>query len=305
MVNPNDIMGTTAAFMGRTSPNAFNDVLSAYKNSGIMSGWTCRPLSGMTLQIGGATRTRDVAIAEDAVGNRLSINTRDSAKGVPIEITLPEADAENPRIDAIVAYINNPPEVVEDIPTVDNPSVCAMLVVTGEPAAEPIAPNDEEIRAAITADEGSGATAYYVVLATILVEAGMTDITNNQITPGKMVVAETGLNIAEGIIEGSEDIPTSGQVYDAITSDVETYVVDPESWGEITGAAPFAYSASIVATHTITSHTVIELVNNNAVSFANYGFAIGAITGQNIVIYALNVPIDEISLTINYKERTL
>ena len=36
MANPNNAIGTNAAFGGRTSPNAFNDVLGAFKNRGFI-----------------------------------------------------------------------------------------------------------------------------------------------------------------------------------------------------------------------------------------------------------------------------
>ena len=52
MTNPNNAVGTNAAYGGRTSVNAFNDDLTIYSR-GILSGWACSPKSGMTVQIGG------------------------------------------------------------------------------------------------------------------------------------------------------------------------------------------------------------------------------------------------------------
>ena len=74
MANPNNAIGTNAAFGGRTSPNAFNDVLGAFKNRGILSGWVCSPNSGMSVVLGGDGINRDVAIAEDNAGNKTTVN---------------------------------------------------------------------------------------------------------------------------------------------------------------------------------------------------------------------------------------
>ena len=343
MTNPDNIMGTNAAFSGRTPPNAFNDVLATFRSRGIVTGWECTPDSGLTLNLGGSLTARDVAIVEDNAGNRLTLNTRDNAKGVPISVTLSDADEDNPRIDTIVGYVNNPPEVIEDIPTEDNPTVCALLVVEGTPDAEPVAATDAEIRAAITADEGSGTTAYYVVLATVHVDAGATDITANDITAGALAVTETGFTVTDQIEEDSEEIPTSGAVYEqfqqrATTSQLgtvtvdnamsssstnpvqnnivndrinetavgttETYTIDSTDWTALSGASPYTYSATVTATYTIGTNTVVRLLNDQPVLFANYGFAVASVSGQVLTIYALSEdsPDSSVALKVRYTE---
>ena len=69
MTNPNNAVGTNGAYGGRTSVNAFNDILGAF-SSGILSGWVCSPDTGLTLALGGDGTTRDVAVAEDTAGNK-------------------------------------------------------------------------------------------------------------------------------------------------------------------------------------------------------------------------------------------
>ena len=85
MTNPNDAVGTNGAFGGRTSVNAFNDVL-AVLSSGILSGWACSPNSGMSVVVGGDGSNRDVAIAEDNAGNKTTINNISAS---PIAVTMP------------------------------------------------------------------------------------------------------------------------------------------------------------------------------------------------------------------------
>ena len=175
MTNPNNAVGTNGAYGGRTSVNAFNDVAAAYTR-GIMSGWGCAPDTGMAVSLGGDGNARDVAIAEDNAGNKTTIN---NISGSPITVTLSAAPGSNTRIDAIVAYVDNPPQ--GNNTTSDNPTACGLIAVAGTPSASPSAPNDSAIRTAITADGASGTTAYYVVLATITVANGTTDITSDDI----------------------------------------------------------------------------------------------------------------------------
>ena len=185
MTNPDNAVGTNAAYGGRTSANAFNDDLAAYSR-GIMSGWACSPNSGMSVVLGGDGSTRDVAVAEDNAGNKTTIN---NISGAPVSATISAAPANNSRIDAIVAYVDNPPQGSSTI--VDNYEACGLIVVEGTASSSPVEPTDGAIRSAITADGASGATAYYVVLATVTVASGTTDITGDDITAGLNAMIQT------------------------------------------------------------------------------------------------------------------
>lgn len=192
MTNPNNAIGTNAAFNGRTSPNALNDIAASF-TSGIVSGWTCSPKAGMTVQLGGSASVRDVALAEDNAGDKLTINNR---SGAPVEVTLSGAPATNNRIDAIVAYVDNPS--TGDDTTTDNPSTCGIIAVSGTVAANPSAPTDAQIRSAITTDGATGGVAYYVVLATILVGTNVTTIGSGVITQGN--ASQSLAAIADGSV---------------------------------------------------------------------------------------------------------
>lgn len=176
MTNPNDSVGTNGAYGGRTSVNALNDVLASFTGRGVLSGWGVTVSSGMTVNVGGSAGVRDVAIAEDNAGNRTTVDNRSSS---PISVTLSAASASSTRIDCIVAYVNNPATVL--VTTIDNPSTCGIIAVNGTTSA----PDESAIRSAITADGGTGSTAYYVVLATVTIAAGTTDLTNTNIAQGE------------------------------------------------------------------------------------------------------------------------
>lgn len=193
MTNPNNAVGTNGAYGGRTSVEAFNDVMNILSR-GIISGWECVPNSGLTVSLGGSGTVRDVAVAEDAAGNKTSVNNR---SGLPIDITIAPAPASNTRIDAIVAYVESSPTGSDTI--TDNPEPCGIISVAGTPSSSPSAPNDSAIRTAITADGASGTTAFYVVLAYITIPSGTTDLTADNITAGPRV--QTGAKITADNID--------------------------------------------------------------------------------------------------------
>ena len=193
MTNPNNAVGTNGAFGGRTSVNAFNDVLGAFQSTGVLNGWGVAPSSGMTVACGGNGTTRDVAIAGDTNGNKTTIN---NISGSPINVTLDSAPASNSRYDAIVVYVDKPPT---GNATQDNPECCGIIKVTGTAASTPSYPNDGAIRSAITADGASGATAYYAIIGYVLVASGTTTITSGMITSGPRA-AIGGNQIANGAV---------------------------------------------------------------------------------------------------------
>ena len=197
MTNPNNAVGTNAAYSGRTSVNAFNDDLAAYSR-GILTGWNCQVDTGLTVILGGGHSVRDVAIAEDNAGNKTTINNI-SLDEVPV--TLDTAPGANSRIDLIVAYVDNPPQGSSS--TADNPEACGIIPVAGTPAVDPQAPDDNAIRTAITADGASGTTAYYVILAKITVPTGTTDLIPGYIEQGDKAALNAN-QIADGSITSSK-----------------------------------------------------------------------------------------------------
>lgn len=178
MTNPDNAIGTNAAYNGRTSVNAFNDVLAALSR-GVVSGFACKPSSGMTVRLGGSATIRDVAIAEDNSGNKVTINNINNS---PVSVTLSAAHGANSRIDAIVAYVDGAAKGSSDV--ADNPTCCGLIAVDGTTASAPSVPNDSAIRSAITSDGANGTSAYYVILATVRVTNGLTTITQNNIMAG-------------------------------------------------------------------------------------------------------------------------
>lgn len=203
MTNPDNALGTNGAFGGRTSVNAFNDVLATFDGAGIVSGFEVEPDTGMTVNVGGSGTVRDVAVAEDPFGNRTTV---DNISGDPIPVTIDTASTTTARIDSIVAYVNSPANASDT--SVDNPTACGIISVNGTSGGAPL---DAAIRTAITADGGTGSTAYYVVIANVSVPANTTTITSGLISAGKSInlsnVATTGSN---GLMSGADKAKLNG-----------------------------------------------------------------------------------------------
>ena len=194
MTNPSNAVGTNGAYGGRTSADALNDVLGAFKGAGVLSGWNVRADSGMSVLVGGQSGVRDVAVAEDQLGDRTTVNNR---LGSPINITLASSSPSTARVDSIVLYVNKPASV--STTTIDNPEACGIIAVNGTT----VAPSEADIRSAITADGGTGATAYYVVIADATIPASATVITNSNITnySGKFI---TGSSLEDSAVSNKQ-----------------------------------------------------------------------------------------------------
>lgn len=203
MTNPDNALGTNGAFGGRTSVNAFNDVLATFASAGIVSGFAVAPDTGMTVEVGGSGTVRDVAVAEDPFGNRTTI---DNISGDPIPVTIDTASTTTARTDSIVAYVNSPANASDT--SVDNPTACGIITVNGTSGGAPL---DSAIRTAITADGGTGSTAYYVVIANVSVPANTTTITSGLISAGKSInLSKTATPGSNGLMSGADKSKLDG-----------------------------------------------------------------------------------------------
>lgn len=243
MTNPDNAIGTNAAYNGRTSVNAFNDVL-ATRTRGVVSGWNCRPGSGMTVQLGGNGTTRDVAVAEDNAGNKVTIN---NISGSPVSVTLSAAPGANSRIDAIVAYVDGSAKGTSD--AADNPSCCGIIPVAGTASSSPAVPADSAIRSAITSDGANGTSAYYVILATVRVTTSLTTITQNNITAGAAAKL-----VGSGVV-ASENVDFA-TLKDYSTSEVDT----GQKW--INGKSIYKKSFSVGSISNESAHGVNHGISN-------------------------------------------
>lgn len=276
--NPNNAVGTNAAYGGRTSVNAFNDNLATY-TTGIVSGWECSPDSGLTVVLGGNGNTRDVAIAEDNSGNKTTIN---NISGTPISVTMDAAPGSNSRIDLVVAYVDNPPQGTST--TADNPGACGIINVTGTASSTPIAPNDSAIRSAITADGASGTTAYYVILAEITIVSGTTDLTSDDIAPGDIAKLNgTGVVSSQNIdfTTMKRWLPDYSNATSILVSNKTSYTMDADGFINV-GLYRYDNPAS-------TDVTIAITINSKTVGYVGSGAV--AVNGAKVVTYTNMFPV--------------
>ena len=267
MTNPNNAVGTNAAYNGRTSVDAFNDVMGAFSGRGVLSGWNCVPGTGMTVQLGGDGSTRDAAIAEDNAGNRTSVN---NISGSPVEVAIAAAPATGNRIDLIVAYVDNPPTGVST--EADNLQACGIIDVTGTAATNPTAPTETAIRNAITADGATGASAYYVILAQVRVGTNVTSIGSGVITQGARATLGDGTVTSDSI-----DFATFASVSNSATGDLAFSNTSSNAKISVTVPVAGKYFCAVSASFGSNTGTIHEthisvIKNSTVVSGSSRGF---------------------------------
>lgn len=81
----------------------------------------------------------------------------------------------------------------------------------------------------------------------------------------------------------------------------ETYTISSESWSVLTNSSPYTYSATVTAIYEIGEKTEIGTINNQPILFANYGFVVGAISGQTITIYAIDKPTESVNVSVRFR----
>ena len=67
-------------------------------------------------------------------------------------------------------------------------------------------------------------------------------------------------------------------------------------WLALSDLSPYTYSASVTLTTSLDNITRVELINNNPVLFATYGFAIGNVTSDGVQIYSIGQPTVSVTL---------
>ena len=83
-----------------------------------------------------------------------------------------------------------------------------------------------------------------------------------------------------------------------ITNIVESFSIPITNWTTLENAAPYTYSTTVNITSALSTNSIVELINNQPVLFATYGFAIGNISGQVATIYSIGQPSTSITLTL-------
>lgn len=117
-------------------------------------------------------------------------------------------------------------------------------------------------------------------------------------TETKANTLETNLSGLQDRVTSLEQNQGSGSGGGAVSASIfETVVVEDFS-GLEEAQGPYTHFADITLTNSLDNKASIELLNNNAVLFATYGFAIASISSGNVVtVYSINKPSESVTLT--------
>ena len=175
---------------GRTTDSAlFHALGNAFVGSWI-SGFRVRQASpvGMNVLIGGENGIPDDLLVRDAMSATFPVSNLSTQ---PVQASVTTANSANPRIDAVVIYIDT--NVAASQAVANNENRTKAVVVPGTPATNPSTPTPSQIKAKI------GASNPYEVIAEIRVNAGTTTILDSVITDRRnpATLADGRINRAE------------------------------------------------------------------------------------------------------------
>ena len=191
---------------GRTTDSAlFHALGNAFVGSWI-SGFRVRQASpvGMNVLIGGESGVPDDLLVRDAMSATFPVSNLSTQ---PIQASVTTANSANPRIDAVVIYIDT--NVAASQAVANNENRTKAVVVPGTPATNPSAPTPSQIKAKI------GASNPYEIIAEIRVNAGATTILDSVITDRR-----NPATLADGRINRGEMFKNGVIDSDALADDI-------------------------------------------------------------------------------------
>lgn len=191
---------------GRTTDSAlFHALGNAFVGSWI-SGFRVRQASpvGMNVLIGGENGVPDDLLVRDAMSATFPVSNLSTQ---PVQASVTTANSANPRIDAVVIYIDT--NVAASQTVANNENRTKAIVVPGTPATNPSAPTPSQIKAKI------GASNPYEVIAEIRVNAGATTILDSVITDRR-----NPATLADGRINRGEMFKNGVIGSDALGNDI-------------------------------------------------------------------------------------
>lgn len=126
----------------------------------------------------------------------------------------------------------------------------------------------------------------------------LTDAPHGQVVLCTETYVSGGYNYQKGNLYQVDRTNFSTPVYTSVLSKgiIENALFG--SWTADNTIAPYTYKGTATLTTTLANDTIVELINDNPVLFATYGFAIGNITGQVATIYSVGQPSSSVLLKI-------
>lgn len=97
------------------------------------------------------------------------------------------------------------------------------------------------------------------------------------------------------VVVGSDG---SFQLGASIKKASELIYVATSDWQQISDSEPFTYYAEKTIISAITADSTVELINDNPILFAKYGFAISSVNNQTIRFLCYNLPPTSVVLRV-------
>lgn len=120
------------------------------------------------------------------------------------------------------------------------------------------------------------------------------DITLNQFVVNRVPSLEKLNEMKEqGLLQPNQVYLVEGEGLKTI---IETVTID--TWSSDSNIEPYKFTGKGTIQTMLRDSSIVELINDNAIYFAKYGFAIGSITGQEITFYAIEQATESIGLKI-------
>lgn len=148
--------------------------------------------------------------------------------------------------------------------------------------------------------DGQAAGTQGLVPAPATTDAGKylkADGTWDSVNAGPTVVQTTGTS--------TTDVMSQNAVTNALTAKENkgTWVtinnIGPNAWFDLSGIEPYTVAYTFYYAGILTPDTILELINDNPVVFAQNGFAIGDVNllSKAITVYSIGIPDDFVNLT--------
>lgn len=121
------------------------------------------------------------------------------------------------------------------------------------------------------------------------------DITNDTISVDTDTIQEK-LTAGNGIDITNNTISANGG--GGIT---ETFTKATADWSALAASSPYTYSTTVTLATTLGANNEVELINDQLIAFANYGFGILSVSGQVATIASIGQPNSSITFKIKVR----
>lgn len=153
--------------LSQVSPEQYGRHLSRLFDGNVVDGFKVEPVSGLKVRL-----TPGSALIRYGTGGNASARLVSLVDN--FELTHEAPDASNPRLDAIVVYIDNSVEFAERTP--DGAGAAKATIVKGAPNANPQPPTATAIQAQISGDNPYFVAAHVRVDSTVLSQGKVADV---------------------------------------------------------------------------------------------------------------------------------